>query len=219
MTISSRLTRIVLHKGYWGNKMRFIIGTKNKKKLQELDRILHPLGIEAVSEQDLGITLEEVEETGSTFAENARLKAQAACRQTGLPAIADDSGLCVDALDGAPGVYSARYAGEGAGDQACIDKLLGEMKDVPPEKRTARFVSAVCCVMPSGRELIVHGTCEGMIADAPRGTGGFGYDPVFLVGEKSFSELPAQQKDAVSHRGAALQELARQLPEFLREEK
>ena len=132
-------------------------------------------------------------------------------RQTGLPAVADDSGLMVDALGGAPGVYSARYAGEDATDEQRNEKLLQELKDVPAEQRTARFVSAVCCVFPDGETVQVRGECEGTIAFAPSGSGGFGYDPLFLVGEKTYAELSAAEKDAISHRGRALCALQKEL--------
>ena len=196
--------------------MKFIIATHNKKKLVELERILAPLGILVVTDKELGVVLDEVEETGKTFQANASLKARAACRQTGLPAIADDSGLVVDALHGAPGVYSARYAGENATDAQRIEKLLCNMKDIPKGERTARFVSNVFCVFPDGREFSVEGTCEGTIAFAPDGDGGFGYDPVFIAaGGKSFARLTAEEKDSISHRGGALRALAQELPKWL----
>ena len=198
--------------------MVFIIATKNEKKLLELDRILAPMGIEAKTPGQLGIELEDVEETGETFEENALLKAQAACEATGYPAVADDSGLMVDALGGAPGIYSARYAGEGATDAQKIEKLLKAMVGVPQEERGAKFVSVVCCVFPDGSRLSVRGECLGTIGDSPRGEGGFGYDPVFVVkGGKSFAELSKEEKDAVSHRGNALRKLAAQLPGFMKE--
>ena len=135
--------------------MKFIIATHNKKKLAEMERILNPIGIEVSTAQ-----LQEVDETGTTFAENAYLKANAACKETGLPAIADDSGLAVDSLNGAPGIYSARYAGEHATDLQKMEKLLYELKDVPKEKRTARFVCSICCVFPNGDCIPAEGTCE-----------------------------------------------------------
>lgn len=193
--------------------MQFVIATGNPRKLIELERILNPLGIRAVSSKALGIALEEVEETGVTFEENAYLKAKAACEQTGLPAIADDSGLCVDALNGAPGVYSARYAGEHATDRQRYEKLLKEMEGI--SNRSARFVSAVCCVWPDGEALTVRGECPGTIGTAPLGDGGFGYDPVFMVGEQSYSQMTDAQKDAVSHRGKALKALQAALKEKL----
>lgn len=196
--------------------MTFILATHNSKKRDELSRILAPLGVTAAIDRELGLTLDEVEETGMTFEENAYLKAAAACAQSGLPAIADDSGLMVDALDGAPGVYSARYAGEDATDADRIAKLLGALEGVPDEARTARFVSAVCCVFPDGERLTVRGVCEGTIARAAAGTGGFGYDPVFVTPTgRTFAELSAVEKDAVSHRGQALRALAQALPAYL----
>ena len=187
--------------------MTFVIATHNAKKLKELERILEPLGFDAVIREDLP----EVEETGTTFAENALLKAESAMRATGMPAIADDSGLVVDALGGAPGVYSARYAGEGATDRQRYEKLLTELREVPTEQRTARFVSAVCCVFPDGTILTAEGACEGIIAFGPKGEGGFGYDPIFLVGERSYAEMTAEEKDSISHRGRALAKLAQEL--------
>ena len=187
--------------------MTFVIATHNAKKLKELERILEPLGFDAVIREDLP----EVEETGTTFAENALLKAESAMRATGMPAIADDSGLVVDALGGAPGVYSARYAGEGATDRQRYEKLLEALRGVPAEQRTARFVSAVCCIFPDGKILTAQGACEGSIAIGPKGEGGFGYDPIFLVGERSYAEMTAEEKDGISHRGRALAKLAREL--------
>lgn len=195
--------------------MRFLVATHNAKKLRELSRILEPLGIDAVTDRELGQPLTEVEETGTTFEENAYLKAASACRETGLPAIADDSGLAVDALDGAPGVYSARYAGENATDAERIAKLLRELDGVPVEKRTAQFVSVVCCVFPDGRTLSVRGECPGRIGFAPRGEGGFGYDPVFEVGDRTYAELSAEEKDAISHRGNALRKLKTALENYI----
>jgi len=186
--------------------MTFVIATHNQHKLTELERILSPLRITVTT-----APLDEVEETGTTFAQNAFLKADAACRQTGLPAVADDSGLMVDALDGAPGVYSARYAGEGATDSQRIEKLLHALKDVPQEQRTAHFVSSICCMFPNGKTVTAEGTCMGSIAFSPSGTDGFGYDPVFLVNDKTFAELTAKEKDAISHRGHALRQFVEKL--------
>lgn len=195
--------------------MKYMIATHNMKKLRELSRILLPLGIEAVTDRDMGLSLTEVEETGTTFEENAFLKAASACAESGLPAVADDSGLCVDALDGAPGLYSARYAGEGASDEEKIDKLLSALRDVPKEQRTARFVSAICCVFPDGTKLTARGECEGEIAFAPVGEGGFGYDPVFVCEGKSFAAMTAEEKDAVSHRGHSLRAFSQVLKDYL----
>ena len=191
--------------------LTFIIATHNQKKLAELERILLPLGICAKTAEQAGFTLKEVEETGATFEQNARLKAEAAMRQTGLPAVADDSGLVVDALSGAPGVYSARYAGENATDEQRNQKLLHALEGVPEPERTARFVSVVCCAFPGGETVCARGECEGRIAFAPHGDRGFGYDPLFLVGERTYAELSDAEKDAVSHRGRALAALQQML--------
>ena len=195
--------------------MDFLIATHNMKKRDELQRILSPLGVHVLTADEAGVDLTDVEETGTTFEENALLKARSGCKEGKMPCIADDSGLCVDALDGAPGVYSARFAGEHGNDQKNNDKLLGLLKNVPDEKRTAKFVSAVACVFPDGRECTVEGECKGKIGYAPKGEGGFGYDPLFFVGEKSFAELRPEEKDAVSHRGNALRALADKLPAYL----
>ena len=195
--------------------MKFIIATNNQKKLKELERILNPLGINAVSAKDEGISLDDVEETGTTFAENALLKAEAAFKKTGLPSVADDSGLCVDALDGRPGIYSARYAGENATDSDKNNKLLSELKDVPEKDRTAHFTCVICCVLPNGEKIEVEGVCEGSIAFEPHGNGGFGYDPIFKYGDKSYAELSSAEKDAVSHRGQALRKLKAELEKYL----
>ncbi|HIS69716.1 MAG TPA: RdgB/HAM1 family non-canonical purine NTP pyrophosphatase [Candidatus Gallacutalibacter stercoravium] len=199
--------------------MVFVLATNNQKKRDEMERILRPLGISVVTAQQAGISMEGVEETGSTFEENADIKAVAACRLADLPAVADDSGLVVDALDGAPGVYSARYAGENATDADRIAKLLNAMKDVPQEKRSARFISAVCCVFPDGRKVTASASCEGSIAFSPRGEGGFGYDPIFVTESgKTFSQLSAQEKDRISHRGAAMRLLYSRLKPLLAKE-
>lgn len=198
--------------------MEFIAATNNPGKMAEMRRILERMGHTVRSQREAGVTLEP-EENGTTFAENARIKARAICEAAGTATIADDSGLCVDALDGAPGVYSARYAGEHGNDQKNNALLLENLKAVPAPRRTARFVSSVCCVFPDGRHFTVHGTCEGTIAFEPHGEGGFGYDPLFLVGEKTFGELTAQEKDRVSHRGNALRKLAQELPKYLDNER
>lgn len=198
--------------------MDFLIATHNMKKQAELQRILEPLGINVLTAEMAGKILSDVEETGSTFEENAYLKASSGCRESGMVCVADDSGLAVDALDGAPGVYSARFAGEHGNDKKNNEKLLELLKDVPEKNRTARFVSAVCCCFPDGSQLTVRGECEGRIAFEPHGEGGFGYDPLFLVGEKTFGELTAEEKDKISHRGNALRKLARELEAFLNTE-
>lgn len=199
--------------------MKYIIATHNAHKLIEISRILEPLGIEAVTDRDLGIELPEVEETGTTFAENAYIKAAAACEFAGLPAIADDSGLAVDALDGAPGVYSARYAGEDATDEQRNEKLLEALRDVPQGKRQAQFVSAVCCVFPNGDTLRTEGVVHGEISFAPAGENGFGYDPLFLVGDRTTAEMSPAEKDAISHRGRALEAFSEKLKDYLNTDK
>lgn len=195
--------------------MDFLIATHNMKKRDELQRILSPLGVHVLTADETGVDLTDVEETGTTFEENALLKARSGCKEGKMPCIADDSGLCVDALDGAPGVYSARFAGEHGNDDKNNEKLLSLLSDVPPEKRTARFVSTVACVFPDGRELVVRGECEGKIGYEKRGENGFGYDPLFYVGERTFAEFTPEEKDAVSHRGNALRALTKALPAYL----
>lgn len=187
--------------------MKIIIATHNKHKLKEMERILSPMGYEVVTDTMLGIELSDVEENGETFLDNARIKAQAGCKESGLPCIADDSGLCVDALGGEPGVYSARYSGTHGDDNANNKKLLENLRDIPDEERTARFECAICVSFPDGEEITARGTCEGKIGYEKRGDNGFGYDPLFMVGDRSFAELSAEEKDAISHRGNALKEL------------
>ena len=183
----------------------FVIASNNAHKAQEIRRILAPLGIRICLPAELGKSF-AAEETGTTFAENARIKALAACAATGLPAVADDSGLAVDALGGAPGVYSARYAGEGARDAARIAKLLAALGGVPEATRAARFVCSVCGVFPDGESVAAEESCEGSVAFAPQGEDGFGYDPVFIEKStgKTFAQLTAEEKDRLSHRGKAL---------------
>lgn len=195
--------------------MKFLIASKNKKKINEMERILNPLGIQVVTETDLGIKIPEVDETGATFLENAILKAQSACESSGLPAIADDSGLCVDALDGAPGVYSARFAGDNATDDDNNALLIEKLKNVSKEQRTARFVSSIAVIFPNGDKITSYGECTGEIAFTPSGSNGFGYDPYFYVNNMSFAQMDSAQKDKVSHRGNALRELETKLKEYL----
>ena len=208
--------------------MLICAASNNAGKLKELRRILERMGHEVKSLRELGITLDP-EETGTTFAENARIKAEAFCKASGLPTVADDSGLCVDALHGAPGVYSARYCGHHGDDAANNAKLLREMAGVPEEKRTARFVSAVCFLLPDGRELVVEGECPGSVAFTETGSNGFGYDPLFIpdrvglpdgttaenTARRSYAELADGEKDAISHRGRAMEKLDARLPAFL----
>ncbi len=184
--------------------MKLVLASKNQHKLLEMEHILRDLGLEVVLESQVGVDV-DVEETGTTFLENAALKARAVMEASGMAAIADDSGLMVDALDGAPGVYSARY-GNLDSDQARTSYLLENLKDVPAGKRGAQFVSAIVCILPDGKEVHAQGTCQGEILFAPRGENGFGYDPVFYSPElqKTFSEATEEEKSTVSHRGRAL---------------
>lgn len=195
--------------------MKFVLATNNAKKLEEMRAILSTLGVEVVSPRDLGIHI-EVEETGTTFAENAMLKAKAICEAAQLPAIADDSGLCVDALNGGPGVYSARYGGEGLDDVGRYRLLLESMRG--QTTRAAHFACAIACAFPDGKTLTAEGRCDGTIAFAPMGEGGFGYDPVFFVPEyrKTFGQLTAEEKSAISHRGRALKDFVARLETFLK---
>lgn len=198
--------------------MDFFVATKNLKKLNELKRILTPLGINPLCERDFDKVFPEVEETGITFEENALIKAMAGMKATGLPTIADDSGLCVDALNGAPGVYSARYAGDPCDNHKNNLKLLDALKDVPEYERTAFFESTVACVFPDGKSITVSGKCYGKIAFDMRGTNGFGYDVLFLSELGRFSEISDKEKDSISHRGKALIKLKEKLTEILKEE-
>lgn len=195
--------------------LKFVLATHNPGKLKEMSAILGTLGVEVVSPADLGLTV-DVEETGETFAENAMLKAKAVCGLAGLPAIADDSGLCVDALNGGPGVYSARYGGEELDDRGRYMLLLNSMRGA--SSRSAHFETAVACAFPNGETLTAAGRCDGAIAFAPMGTGGFGYDPVFLVPEqvKTFGQMTEEEKAALSHRGKALRAFAAGLEAYLR---
>lgn len=196
----------------------FFMATKNKHKLEELCRILKPMGYDVICERDLDTPLPEAEETGTTFEENALIKALAAYKHTGFPCVADDSGLCVDALGGAPGVYSARYAGEHGNDEKNNDKLLHALKDVPDEARTAQFVSAVACVFSEQDFFVVTGTCAGKIGYQRQGTNGFGYDPLFISERGCFGLLSAEQKDQISHRHNSLAALREKLKERLEQE-
>ena len=193
--------------------MRAVLASKNAHKLEEISKIVEQFGMELVLQSELGIDV-DVEETGTTFAENAMLKAKAICEAAGLPAIADDSGLCVDALNGGPGVYSARYGGEGLDDKGRYMLLLNNMRGQPT--RAAHFTCAIACAFPNGDTLTAEGQVQGTIAFAPMGEGGFGYDPVFFYPPlaKTFGQLTAEEKSAISHRGQALKEFSAKLETY-----
>jgi len=195
--------------------VKFFIATKNAHKVIEFKRILEPMGIEVLCERDLPFSLPDVEEDGTTFEENATIKAAFACEKTGMVSLADDSGLCVDALDGAPGIFSARYSGVHGDDKENNRKLLRELEGVPYEKRTARFVSAVACVFPDGRKFTVTGKCEGHIDFEEKGENGFGYDPLFVGEIGCFGLASGEEKDKVSHRGKALVMLRDELKNYI----
>ena len=189
--------------------MKVILASKNPHKLAELSAILSQHGFEIALESEYGLDI-DVDETGTTFEENSLLKAEAVMKASGLPVLADDSGLMVDALDGAPGVYSARY-GHKSSDGERTAFLLENMKDVPDEKRTAKFVCVITCLWPDGRKIVARGECPGVITREVHGENGFGYDPVFYLPElgMTYAELPSEQKNAISHRARALQEFCR----------
>lgn len=195
--------------------MKFFIATKNSGKIKELGRIFAELGISIVTESDLEKPVPEAEENGETFAENALIKARAGAKFTGLPTVADDSGICVDFLGGRPGILSARYAGKHGDDAANNAKLLSELSGVPEDKRTAYYMCVIACAFPDGREFTVWGRCDGRIDFAESGTGGFGYDPLFIGEVGKFSEITAEQKDAVSHRGKAVRLFKEKIGEYL----
>ena len=195
--------------------MKMVLASKNPKKMKEMNEILSGMGVEVCLQSDVGIDI-DVEETGTTFEENSLLKAKAVMEASGLPAIADDSGLCVDALNGAPGVYSARYGGDGLDDTGRYRLLLANMPR--GAARTAKFVSVITCCFPGGEVLTARGECPGTIAYAPMGEGGFGYDPVFFLPKlkKTFAQLAPEEKNAVSHRGRALEAFQAKLEEYLK---
>ena len=192
--------------------MRYILASNNSGKLREMKAILASLGAEVVSQSEAGLSL-EAEETGTTFEANALIKARAACEALSEPAIADDSGLVVEALDGAPGVYSARYGGCTT-DEERVSLLLKNMEG--EKNRRAKFVSCIACIFPNGDMITARGECEGSIAYAPKGEGGFGYDPIFEFTDtgKTMAELSNEEKNAVSHRGRALKIFEMKLREY-----
>lgn len=191
---------------------RLIVATKNKGKLEEVAQLLANFPWEVVSMEEIGIK-DEIDESGSTFEENALIKAKSVWKATGETVIADDSGLEVDYLDGAPGVYSARYAGEGATDEDKNNKLLGALAGVPAEERTARFVCVIAVVFQNGSSLTVRGTCEGYIATEPAGNNGFGYDPLLYVPEigLTIAQMGADMKNSISHRGNAMRKMIEEI--------
>ena len=195
--------------------MRAVLASKNAHKLEEISKIVEQFDLQLVLQSELGIDV-DVEETGTTFEENSMLKARAVMEKSGLPAIADDSGLMVDALDGAPGIYSARFGGDRChSDRERYEYLLSLLENVPEERRTARFVSVITLLYPDGSAVVARGECPGVILRGPRGENGFGYDPVFFVEEdgKTMAEMAPERKNEISHRARALQALAAKLKE------
>lgn len=190
----------------------FLIATNNSHKVEEFKRILMPLGINVLSAKEAGVDLGEVEENGKTFAENARIKAMSAYKIASKPCIADDSGLCVDALDGAPGLFTARYGGEDITQEERNALLLRNILDVPDEKRGAQFVCHICCVINEDDIIDAEGICEGSISHKPSGNEGFGYDPIFLYKDgRCLGDIAGEEKDEISHRGIALRALKAKL--------
>lgn len=183
--------------------MKVVLASHNQKKMVEMKAILSQMGVEVLSQAEVGVYLEP-EETGTTFEENARIKAQAVMQATGLPAIADDSGLMVDALGGDPGVYSARYGGPGLDDTGRWQLLLKNMAG--ESNRACKFVSVICCAFPDGGEVMARGECPGILAQGPSGDGGFGYDPIFYLPQlgKTMAQLTPAEKNQISHRARAL---------------
>ena len=188
---------------------KVILASRNKGKIKEIGDILGRYDMTVVSRDDAGLPIDEVEETGETFEENSYIKAKAILDVAGVPTVADDSGLMVDALGGAPGVYSARYAGENCTYEDNNRKLLSALAGVPDEKRSARFVSVITMLWPDGRKIVARGECEGRILTETRGEGGFGYDPLFVPEgyDISFGEMSPEEKNKISHRAKALMKL------------
>lgn len=197
--------------------MKFVVASTNLGKIKEIKKVLEDTSFEVISMAEAGFD-EEIEETGTTFEENALIKAEAVAAKVNAIVMADDSGLEVDALNGAPGVYSARYAGECATDNDRIVKLLSELSDVPEDKRQARFVSSIAVVLPGGENFVVRGTCEGLITKEPSGENGFGYDPIFYLPEynATMAEISLEEKNKISHRGRALVKMVEKLRDTLK---
>lgn len=194
-----------------------VIATKNKGKVKEFEALFERYGIKITSLLDINEPIPDIEETGTTFKENARLKAEGIAKVLNVPVVADDSGLAVDALEGRPGVYSARYAGEPTDDVKNYEKLLDELRDVPNEKRTARFICVLALAIPGKETIFTEGTCEGTIAHEPKGTNGFGYDPVFIPEgyDCTMAQLEQSEKNRISHRYHALLQLEEWLKQQL----
>ena len=192
--------------------MRLIIATGNEDKVREIDEILEGTGFEAISMKQAGFNPDIVED-GTTFEENALKKAMAVHELSGEYVMADDSGLCIDALDGAPGIYSARFCGEDSTYEEKFRKIFEMLADVPEEKRTAKFVCAIAVVRPDGTSFTVRGECEGVLHEKPAGENGFGYDPIFYVPEfgMTTAQMPPEQKNSISHRGRALRKMVEEL--------
>ncbi|SDY51492.1 XTP/dITP diphosphatase [Tindallia californiensis] len=200
-------------------KAKAVIATGNPHKLLEIKKMLEDFPIEVVSMKEVGLENMEIEETGASFEENALIKAMVVCEETNTIALADDSGLEVDALDGRPGIHSARYAGEGATDRTNKEKLLNELQGVPIEKRSGRFVCAIAVAFPNEEVLVTRGEVEGYIDFEETGENGFGYDPMFYVPEyqKTFGQLEPEIKNRISHRSKALENLKKMLTEHFKE--
>lgn len=200
--------------------MKYLLATNNPQKLRELRAILDDMGIETLSMSECGI-VSAPEETGASFAENAAIKARALALVAGMPAIADDSGLEVEALNGRPGVFSARYAGGNATDADNNEKLLRELSGLKGMRRSAKFVSSVCCAFPDGPEIAAEGQCAGEILESPRGENGFGYDPLFYIAEYglTFAQMPQSLKNRISHRARALTAFRARMKIFIKSQK
>ena len=195
--------------------MIFVIATHNKHKVIEFKRILEPMGFEVLSQSEAKIDAVAVED-GTTFSENSFKKAETVKNAANCIAIADDSGICIDAFDGGPGIYSARFLGE---DTPYTEKnaiILDKLKDTPDSQRGARYVCAITCVFPNGDIISSEGICEGKIGYTPKGSNGFGYDPIFYVGDKSMAELSDEEKDKISHRGIALRDFSEKIQDYLK---
>ncbi len=197
--------------------MKIIIATHNKHKVIEFKRILEPMGFEVLSQAEASIDVDIVED-GKTFYENSFKKAEAVKNAANCISIADDSGICIDAFNGEPGIYSARFLGEDTPYTTKNAIILDRMMDVSEENRGARYVCAISCIFPNGDIIAAEGICEGKIGYEPSGSNGFGYDPIFYVGEKSMAQMTDEEKDSISHRGIALREFVVKLKNYLKEE-